>query len=100
MPNFGYFCCVSYRDENSVDEKNIANSRHVAVGTGSASAETGFLGLEVQGFDKKVAKILGQIDQNGVLVKNVAIGEAGAIAGFRRGDLIIEFNRQKISNWG
>jgi len=33
------------------------------------------------------------------LVKNVAIGEAGAIAGFRRGDLIIEFNRQKISNF-
>tara|TARA_B100000315_G_scaffold260681_1_gene324029 strand:- start:5954 stop:6655 length:702 start_codon:yes stop_codon:yes gene_type:complete len=71
----------------------------MAVGTGSARAETGFLGLEVQGFDKKVAKILGQIDQNGVLVKNVAIGEAGAIAGFRRGDLIIEFNRQKIRNF-
>jgi len=71
----------------------------LTVGTGSASAETGFLGLEVQGFDKKVAKILGQIDQNGVLVKNVAIVEAGAIAGFRRGDLIIEFNRQKISNF-
>ncbi len=63
---------------------------------GSACAETGFLGLEVQGFDKKVAKIL---DQKGILVKNVAIGEAGAIAGFRRGDLIIEFNRIKISNF-
>ena len=33
------------------------------------------------------------------MVKNVAIGEAGAIAGFRRGDLIIEFNRQKIRNF-
>ena len=68
----------------------------LAVWLGSARAETGFLGLEVQGFDKKVAKIL---DQKGILVKNVAIGEAGAIAGFRRGDLIIEFNRIKISNF-
>ncbi|HJO86522.1 MAG: PDZ domain-containing protein [Rhodospirillales bacterium] len=68
----------------------------LAVWMGSARAETGFLGLEVQGFDKKVAKIL---DQKGILVKNVAIGEAGAIAGFRRGDLIIEFNRIKISNF-
>jgi len=47
----------------------------LAVWMGSARAETGFLGLEVQGFDKKVAKILGQIDQKGVLVKNVVIGD-------------------------
>ncbi len=62
-------------------------------------AETGFLGLEVQGFDEKVAKILGQINRSGVLVKNVAIGEAGAIAGFRRGDLIVEFNRSRVKNF-
>jgi S1-C subfamily serine protease len=61
-----------------------------------AAAEPGFLGLEIQGFDKKVGELLGQIDQSGVLVKNVAIGEAGAMAGFRRGDLIIEFNRTRI----
>ena len=68
----------------------------LAVWLGSARAETGFLGLEVQGFDKKVAKIL---DQKGILVKNVAIGEAGAVTGFQRSDLIIEFNRIKISNF-
>jgi serine protease Do len=33
------------------------------------------------------------------LVKNVAIGEAAAFAGFRRGDLIIEFNRSKIKDF-
>ena len=63
------------------------------------AAEPGFLGLEIQGFDKKVGKLLGQFDQSGVLVKNVAIGEAGAIAGFRRGDLIIEFNRSRITDF-
>ena len=64
-----------------------------------AAAETGFMGLEVQGFDKKVAKILGQNNQSGVLVKNVAMGEAGAIAGFRRGDLIVKLNGSKIKNF-
>ncbi len=71
----------------------------LGVVAGSARAETGFLGLEIQGFDKRVSKILGQINQTGVLVKNVAIGEAGAKAGFRRGDLIIEFNRSKVTDF-
>lgn len=64
----------------------------------SVQAEVGFLGLEIQGFDQKISKLLGQINQSGVLVKNVAVGEAGAIAGFRRGDLIVEFNGVKIKN--
>ena len=64
-----------------------------------ATAEPGFLGLEIQGFDKKVGELLGQFDQSGVLVKNVAIGEAGAIAGFRRGDLIVEFNGSRITDF-
>ncbi|MBT4938374.1 MAG: PDZ domain-containing protein [Rhodospirillaceae bacterium] len=69
------------------------------VQVGAAAAETGFLGLEIQGFDKRVSKLLGNINQSGVLVKNVAIGEAGAMAGFRRGDLIVEFNRAKINDF-
>ena len=65
----------------------------------SCCCRNGFLGLEVQSFDKRVSKLLGQINRSGVLVKNVAIGEAGAKAGFRRGDLIIKFKNAKIKDF-
>jgi serine protease Do len=63
-----------------------------------ARAEPGFVGMEVQGvgeraeaaFKRKIA---------GVLVKDVAIGEAAALAGFRRGDLIVKFDRRDIKTF-
>lgn len=59
-------------------------------------AEVGFLGLQVQGLDPRAAKALGLRSANGVLVKDVAVGEPGAIAGIRRGDLITKFNSKNV----
>ncbi|NQV55802.1 MAG: PDZ domain-containing protein [Rhodospirillales bacterium] len=54
--------------------------------------------MEVQGISKEAAAVLGR-EMAGVLVKDVAIGEPGAIAGFRRGDLIIKFGAKRISRF-
>ena len=59
-------------------------------------AQTGFLGLQVQGLNPEATKALGLSKPSGVLIKDVAIGEPGAIAGIRRGDLIISFNNKSI----
>jgi len=64
-----------------------------------AFAEAGFLGLEVQGINAKLAKVLDKGKSAGVLVKDVAIGEAGALAGFRRGDLIVKFARSRVRSF-
>lgn len=59
-------------------------------------AQTGFLGLEIQSAeDARAIAALGSDFKGGVLVKDVAIGEPAAIAGFRRGDVIVEFNGAK-----
>lgn len=68
------------------------------LGGQAASADPGFLGLEVQGIEARATDALGS-DISGVLVKDVAVGEAGAIAGFRRGDLIVEFDGAKIASF-
>lgn len=59
-------------------------------------AEPGFVGLQVQGMDPKVAKALGRRSPNGVFIKDVAVGEPGAIAGLRRGDIITRFANKTI----
>lgn len=64
-----------------------------------AAAESGFIGLQIQAVDARVAKALGLKAIGGALVKDVAIGEAGAIAGFRRGDLITAFAGDKIRSF-
>ncbi len=65
----------------------------------SVQAESGFLGLEVQGLDERATAALGPDMAKGVLVKDVAVGEAGAIAGFRRGDMIVEFDGGKVATF-
>ena len=65
----------------------------------SVQAESGFVGMQIQGIDAKAAKALGLKSVAGVLIKDVAIGEAGAISGFRRGDLITSFAGKKIRNF-
>lgn len=62
----------------------------------AALAQAGFVGLQVQGLDPKAAKALGLRSPNGVLVKDVAVGEPGAKSGIRRGDLITKFNKKTI----
>ena len=62
----------------------------------NTQAQVGFLGLQVQGLDPLAAKALGLRSPSGVLVKDVAVGEPGAIAGIRRGDLIIKFNSKTV----
>ena len=59
-------------------------------------AQVGFLGLQVQGLNPRVARALGLPSTSGVLVKDVAVGEPGAIAGIRRGDLITKFNSKTV----
>jgi serine protease Do len=63
------------------------------------AAEAGFLGLEIQGLDDRAVAALGPDYAKGVLVKDVAVGEPGAIAGFRRGDFIVEFAGGKVGSF-
>ena len=63
-----------------------------------ARAEPGFVGMEVQGVGARAAAAL-KNQVSGVLVKDVAIGEAAALAGFRRGDLIVKFGGKTINTF-
>ena len=65
----------------------------------AARAQTGFLGLEIQGADERAVAALGSDFKGGVLVKDVAVGEPAAAAGFRRGDVIVEFAGSKIATF-
>lgn len=63
------------------------------------AAEPGFLGMEIQGLDERAVGALGPDYAKGVLVKDVAVGEPGALAGFRRGDFIVEFDGSKVGSF-
>jgi serine protease Do len=63
-----------------------------------ARAEPGFVGMQVQGVGER-AQAAFKRKITGVLVKDVAIGEAAALAGFRRGDLIVKFDRREIKKF-
>jgi serine protease Do len=60
----------------------------------------GFVGLQVQGITKEVAQSIGLKSVKGVLVRDVALNGPGNLAGFQRGDLILEFNKKTIKNFG
>ncbi len=64
-----------------------------------AHSETGFLGLQVQGMERDLALALGLKSSGGVIIRDVAVGEAGACAGFRRGDVIQSFSGQTIKTF-
>jgi len=64
-----------------------------------AEAESGFLGIQIQGVNTKVAGALGLKSDGGVLIKDVAVGEAGALSGLRRGDLITSFDGNRIRSF-
>jgi serine protease Do len=65
----------------------------------SATADPGFVGMEVQGLSPGVAAALGLKDAKGVLVRDVALGGPAAQAGVRRGDLIVKFGGQDIDTF-
>jgi serine protease Do len=56
------------------------------------------LGLKVQDITPEIAQSLKLEDQDGVLVADVAAGEAAAEAGIRRGDVIAELNRKPVKS--
>lgn len=64
-----------------------------------AVAESGFSGMHVQGMSLKIAKALGRNTADGVLVRDVALGGPADQAGFKRGDLIVEYAGQKIDTF-
>jgi len=64
-----------------------------------ASAEPAFVGLRVQGVELTIARALGMGAPRGVLVRDVALGGPGDLAGFRRGDLIVEFDGTAIDRF-
>ncbi|MBT3305462.1 MAG: PDZ domain-containing protein [Alphaproteobacteria bacterium] len=71
----------------------------LAAPASTLGAETGFIGMQVQGMSPKIAKALGLKSTNGVLVRDVALGGASNKAGFKRGDLILEFGGKKIESF-
>ncbi len=70
-----------------------------AIFSRTAFAEPGFLGMQVQGITPEIGVILGVEGTKGVLVRDVALGGPAAGAGFRRGDLIIEFAGKAVENF-
>ena len=68
--------------------------------SGSASAEkAGFVGMQIQGMSQKIADALERETPDGVLVRDVALGGPADKAGFKRGDLIVEFAGRKIASF-
>jgi len=65
----------------------------------AATAEPAFVGLKVQGVELTIARALGMDTPRGVLVRDIALGGPGDKAGFRRGDLIVEFNGTAIDRF-
>ena len=65
----------------------------------AAAADSGFLGMHVQGMSPETAAALGLKSANGVLVRDVAVGGPSDQAGIRRGDLILKFAGQAIDTF-
>ncbi len=66
---------------------------------GALAAESGFSGIHVQGMSLNIAKALSLKKADGVLVRDVALGGPADVAGFKRGDLILEYGGQKIDSF-
>lgn len=93
----GYFLLVPQQPVSSSAASTIRGpAPSSAEVSRSAQSSVGFLGLEIQGAeDARAVAALGASFMGGVLVKDVAVGEPAAIAGFRRGDVIVDFDGTK-----
>lgn len=58
----------------------------------------GWLGLETQDIDQSILKYLGVKEKSGILVNAIAIDSPAYKAGFERGDILIDFNGEKVKN--
>jgi len=58
----------------------------------------GILGISIQEITPEIAEALGIKEVVGALVAGVNPGSAGAKAGFKTGDVIIEYNNQPVKN--
>lgn len=56
------------------------------------------LGFEVENITPEIAQNLGLLDEKGVIVSNVRPGSPSAWTGMKKGALIIEANKQKVSS--
>gem|GEM_PF-377127 len=64
-----------------------------------ARAEQGFVGMHIQGMSDLLADALGMAETKGVLVRDIALGGPAADAGFKRGDLIVQFNKKPVDTF-
>ncbi|MDI6641101.1 MAG: Do family serine endopeptidase [Elusimicrobiota bacterium] len=58
----------------------------------------GWLGVEIKPIDTAIQKQFNLPDKNGALINNVLENSPAAIAGLKRGDVIVEFDNKKISS--
>jgi serine protease Do len=65
----------------------------------AASADTGFLGMHIQGMSKEIAAALNLKSSDGVLVRDIALGGPSDQAGIQRGDLILKFAGQQVDSF-
>lgn len=61
--------------------------------------EAAFVGMQIQGLSPAVAQALGMGQAKGVLVRDVALGGPAAVAGFRRGDLIVRYGGKEVTTF-
>lgn len=59
----------------------------------------GWLGVQIQGVDAKIAEAFGLDEARGALVAMVMPDTPAAEGGLRRGDVIVEFDGQPIEEW-
>ncbi len=64
-----------------------------------AKAERGFLGMQLQGNNEKIAAALGLDRAGGVLIRDISLDGPAGVAGFARGDLIVEFAGVEIDTF-
>ncbi len=64
-----------------------------------AAAESGFIGMQVQGMSPKISAAMGVKSAKGVLVRDIALQGPAAKAGFLRGDLIVAFNGKEVTTF-
>ncbi|MDD5687425.1 MAG: Do family serine endopeptidase [Elusimicrobia bacterium] len=76
---------------------NLAKSILVPLMT-KGKVERGFLGVSIEKVDEVIAKQSGLKEITGVIVGSVSNNTAASRAGIKRGDIILEFDNQKIDS--